>query len=585
MRAIIVRSLGLAVSLATWAVVHATTDPEIDLTGYRRATSPHVSVQGKVTDDVLRATASALEVVHDEMVAITGLGGGTPRFRVDVTVLADGDSLGLTERDGHPAPRRSAFQSTPASPRIALFASSGAESVERAAHEYVHAFLDLHVGRVPFWLEEALADFFATVALHADGVVIGSVPEVHRTVLRERGPASTSELLALPAADAKLSPPQSAAAWALVHLLATGDEAGPQLGDVLRRLASNEPATRALLRGTGRTAVALDEQIRGVALAEDLPVRRRALPPSATALALGDVAPEEIAARQIEELADETTVDALREQAPGSAHLRVAIGVVDAANGRYETAAAELRRAIELGLSEPRVHWNLGVVLVELATSERAGASPPTALLAEARDHLQEVVDVFPRCQPCWIQLAIAHMAAGAEARFVIEPLERAFETGPARHELLMLLGEARMRMGRLDDGCRAFEMAMKRAGSGDASAEARELLVECLLETGHGLSGDEAQARYDRALSLATNLAERQELRRRIAAVHADRVLVDLAHEFTRAVQRAEKGDVAGAIPILERIVAQSTDAYLRDVARERLARYRSRSAAKPGR
>ena len=595
MPATVLRSLGLAVSLAACLVAHAAKEPEVDLTGYRRATSPHATVLGKVPDDVLRAAALALEVVHDELSRVTALGGGAARFRVDVTLLGEGDGIRIVGGDSHFQQRRSAFAPTTAYPRIALFAPSSTEVVERTARESVHAFLALHVGPVPSWLEEALADYFSTLRLGIDTAALGSIVEAHRTALREQGPAPVSELLALDPAATALSPRHSATAWALVHLLATGREPAPhQLGDVLRRLASREPVAEAIVRGTGRTTDALDAQVRAMAAREVLPVRVRALPHAAASLPVSDVAREEMTARVIEDHAQvsadspelQTVIRTLREQAPNAPSVRLAMGLVDAGNGRLELAAQELRRALELGSTEPRLHWRLGQVLVELATAGKDAHVSGGALLAEARGHLEKVVAAFPRCQVCWVQLAQAHLADAGDPARGAQSLERAIALGEHRHGLLMTLGALRMSQGDHEGGCRAFEGAMSE-GSGAEVDEARAQLVRCHLTSADALWESDRDAEslphYEKAAALTRDEEERRQIQEHIAEIRADVTLVDLAGEFMRAVERADRGDVAGAIPILERVAAQAEDPYLRDVARERLARYRSKGAAKP--
>lgn len=122
-------------------------------------------------------------------------------------------------------------------------------------HEYVHLLIDANLPQAPLWLNEGLAEFFATGQFDSSVATFGLPNPAHLDTLRQRPWMSLSDLLVLDRlapryVDAKTSPVVYAEAWALVHFL--------KLGDGSRRASWLTTYTALLTRGVEPKSAAVE---------------------------------------------------------------------------------------------------------------------------------------------------------------------------------------------------------------------------------------------------------------------------------------------------------------------------------------
>jgi len=236
-------STSLLFFLGTTAAATSAEKPE----KWLEARSPHFIVVTREGEGVARQAARSAEQVRavfhaafpelrlDPPVPITLLGvRGEKSFRELVPEF--------WERKGgvHPS---GVFASGPDRSFIALRLDvPGTEPSHIIAHEYAHVFLRLNSAALPLWLDEGLAEFFATVKVGGKEAQVGLPNPTHLRALRDAQLLPLDTFLAADGAspyynDPKLASLFYAQSWLLTHQLVfarTGD--GPSRLSVLLSL-------------------------------------------------------------------------------------------------------------------------------------------------------------------------------------------------------------------------------------------------------------------------------------------------------------------------------------------------------------
>lgn len=122
---------------------------------------------------------------------------------------------------------------------------------EVAVHEYTHYVMD-HAGlRLPIWLNEGLAEVYATLAPRGDQCLIG-LPQMGRLrALATERRIDLETLLAVGADSPYYNDPDKmqifyAESWALTHMLAVSEEYSRQFNTFLSMVSAGRPARQAL---------------------------------------------------------------------------------------------------------------------------------------------------------------------------------------------------------------------------------------------------------------------------------------------------------------------------------------------------
>lgn len=261
------------------------------------------------------------------------------------------------------------------------------------------------------------------------------------------------------------------------------------------------------------------------------------------------------------------------EEDPQSATVRVQLANALANTQRHEEAIAVLERALEIDPALHAARSNLGALLVAAGRAD------------EGIEHLEEAARALPDEGAVQLNLAMALKQAGRREAALVA-LQRTLELMPdhlrSRFEYGVLLAES----GRLEEAIPAFRTVVK---TDPSRIFAHVNLVRALHETGRvdealhacrrGLEHvpgqpqlvnyqawflathpDAAQRDGERALALATALAERRdppapEVLETLAAASAETGDFDAALRYARQAQRLAEASPAPRSRVVERL------------------------------
>ena len=150
-----------------------------------------------------------------------------------------------------------------------LMSSADAEHYQVATHEYTHLLISQFSGTVPVWLNEGLAELYATLEQEGDKVVVG-IPPPGRVQVLLREPWIPLDKLLTTGYDSPLYNEKSRAgtfyaeSWALVHMLNLDHDYRPHLGAMLNLLKTADGAAafeQAYGKSTARVQADLTEYV------------------------------------------------------------------------------------------------------------------------------------------------------------------------------------------------------------------------------------------------------------------------------------------------------------------------------------
>jgi tetratricopeptide (TPR) repeat protein len=423
--------------------------------GWTVAANAHFEVYTDAGGDRARASLDWLQQLRGWLIRETGLrpdrlrparviGFATPLeyspFRLRET--ADAYYIGTEGRD------------------YIVMTMGGARAFEIAAHEYAHMALHSAGLRLPPWLDEGLADVFASAAEEG-----GKAPG-HVDALRRRPWLPIAELLRIGAAERERQTPEQgslfyAESWALTGMLAGAPEYRERLRSFVTALALGTPGEAALSTIYGKTPGQLEAELRAW-VARGATTARIVPPPVETpAGAAAEVAPERVRlliATLLLDAGEHGRAETVyRELSPDDADVQAGLGMLAYYAGDCDAAREHWRKAIALGTTDDALCFRYA------ALADVAGASA-----AELRPVLERAIAIRADFDDARFRLAILDKN---EERFdeAIAQLRAMREIAPARaFAYWSALSDALNSAGKFDEA----EAAAKTAGRHASTAE-----------------------------------------------------------------------------------------------------------------
>jgi tetratricopeptide (TPR) repeat protein len=356
-----------------------------------------------------------------------------------------------------------------------------------ATHEYVHLLVDANIPAAPLWLNEGLAEFFASGRFDEDPVVFGLPHAGYLRVLRARDWLPLEEVLtatrgAALIGDAKTSAKFYAQAWALVHYLKLGHRGrhASQLTSFMARVAQGLAPLRAAQESFGDLEV-LERAMRSYVRADHFFDARLSVPPGSGSKAAHTPV---------------TSADATMMVGDFLTHVL-----------HFEAAEAMLARAATMSapaaaLSERRalLAFSRQQLLAALEQANHALALDPERPLA----HYLRAVALLAATSGMTVQTT----------RDAENALRRAIAAAPALAPAYTALGGL---LAARDGPSLEARMLIQRAITLDPSAIGHQVALGQVLL----MSGDtvEAQQVAERARAAARTLTERESVERLLAA------------------------------------------------------------------
>jgi tetratricopeptide (TPR) repeat protein len=445
-----------------------------------------------------------------------------------------------------------------------------------ALHELVHDLLRQGEEVPPLWLEEGMAEFFATSDLRNGRVTAGQPVREHMSVLKRGMPIPLDQLFTIRAeSDASFAPGFYAESWAAVDwLMRLGEEKFfPFLTDVERGVTIAD----ALQKHYGKTLKEMETAIRNAHARSNYSVEllgeRREVPrptevPRATLLyELGRFLSHIAGA---EEEAQRHYNEALRIDPRHAKSL--------AATGRFE-------EAIAAGLDDADVHLSYAETLMTTALGPFAGIFEPG----------EGDVEKFRKARKL-AERALALKADEGSARAAIgttyivesdvtpgiEHLRRAYTLLPRRADVALNLYAMLLRTGQRAAADALHAEAFANARDKQLVFAAKNVLLMAETSRANALAKEgklEEAAAVVRALAAATgDAAGRHDLEQQAAQLESVANVNKHIRMYNEAVGLANTGKNRDAVKLLDQLLAVATDTLvirdakkLRDEVRKR--------------
>lgn len=342
----------------------------------------------------------------------------------------------------------------------------GDQAYQLVYHEYFHVYAALNLPKMPVWLSEGLADFYAGTLIRKDSIESGRGMLHYKLLLRDAPLLPLSEVLLAKQDSALYTDPQRsrvfyAQAWALVHMLQFAPEHQGKLAELLSRFQNGqplEPAQREVLGDFAQLQKQLAAYIRRDSYPSlELEQAGSAMPTIASARQMTD--PEMMVAIAEYHLAANRLGDARRvlqqlmASAPDTPGAHDVFGQFLLKRDDTSGAWAEFSRAILLGSQDWRTRYALAMLL-----AKRAGT--PEELL-EVERHLNAAAMLNPESPEAASALAGFLLDAGRSAEYALQMAVRAAALEPEQGSHQILISRALEKLGRLAEAQRAAERAV----------------------------------------------------------------------------------------------------------------------------
>jgi hypothetical protein len=312
------RILLLAGTLALALTGSATAQPPAYSRDWTRAHSPHFTAAGNASFQDLRAVLLELEGFRAALLrTLPGL-RVTPDRPVTVVVFRDERAFAPFRPKTAAGERREGvvgyFLSTrEASYMVVAMHRDMRRTFQHLFHEYTHYVVLHNLGRVPWWLNEGLAEYYSTLRadLPARRSILGEPSPVRLATLQGGRLLPLRDVLAYDASGGVAHPPERASAlyaqaWALVHYLqhAEAGRHAARVGAYLEAVAAGATVDDAVASAFGMPIEELDARV--------LAYVRRGSYPHRVILEPADAEPVRVKREAMREADVEALLDALR---------------------------------------------------------------------------------------------------------------------------------------------------------------------------------------------------------------------------------------------------------------------------------
>jgi TonB family protein len=352
-------------------------------------------------------------------------------------------------------------------------------------HEYVHALLQDNA-RLPAWLNEGLAEYYAGARIDQGRVLLGRPQALTILYLRERTLLPLAQLLSA-TTDSPLYKDEDktglfyAQSWALVHYLRIGrkSQGGSPMAAYSRQVEAGVDSVAAATAAFGEltrlqadlaayltSSIFATEVLAGATTVDTSAFIERALTNDQRDLLLARFH----AASGRAELAS-TLVARIVAASPGSAEAADVTALVACRQAHDAGCLAQARRAIELGSSSGLTYFFAANALLGTA-SAREG-------LTEVQQLLERGLERQPNLAPALSMLANVYLTAGRSANEALALALRAIDLAPREIGAYLAAAGALMAGGRTAEAIRTAEQGVRYAMTDDQRTQGRELIEQ----------------------------------------------------------------------------------------------------------
>jgi tetratricopeptide (TPR) repeat protein len=484
------RTAGVAIALA---LVLSTAGEAA--AGWTQLRSRNFLFIGDASERTIRATAQKVEQFREAMLrAIPGAPATSPVPTVVVVFGSDASFTPYKPRfEGRAVEAAGLFLQSDDINYIVVNAQAFDQAFKTVFHEYSHFLLFNWSEAVPLWMNEGMAEVYATFQERGGGksALLGLLDRNHLGLLQGSPLIPLRELITIDHRSPTYNEGTRrgvlyAESWALVHYLMFGDEVRrPQLQAFMSAIRAGTPGEQAFADAFGDIAV-LDKELRnyirrfrfpaiqvdfGERIDGGTPARGEPISASQAAAYLGDV------------LARLGRVDEARAQlrplvdnGAGVARAACALGLIALRENRYDEALPLLERAAALAPDDAWIQTALGDALIR--RSEADSDADAGALLERARAALSPIADRDDASAQTLATFGRAHLFDGGDPARAFAALQRALTLVPGREEYRLLLAHALLLQHEYSRATAQLGPLVARASRREIGDQARRLLA-----------------------------------------------------------------------------------------------------------
>ena len=463
---------------------------------------------------------------------------------------------------GEPAAVSGYFASREQANYIAINAESR-DASNIVFHEYVHYVSDANLWYLPVWLEEGLAEFYATFEVVSDTVYVGLPDYRHLATLRDSTVVPFETLLAVDRSSPLYNERDRkgdfyAQSWALVHYMMLGDaDRRRQLETYLAQIRDGTPAGEAFTDSFGTEYQTLEREVRThlrgprfsvvqttaeINIDQSLEVKE--MPYAEVLFRLGDLLTNQAPARPeaIEYFEAAVRVD------PKHGRALSALAVEAENRADWDVARSNHQRAANADPEDALVLYHWGEFLGRRGDQHR-----------QAIQVLTRSARLDPTFAPTWAVLTNVYAEAGETSGDALHAAETAHTLLPADDEISVNLLRLYLRLDRREAAVAVLESSLH--NSQRIRGQAWMLVLQNdflrareLLRDGHP---DQALARIELAELVADRASDSEFIRRGIESTRLAIAEDEAARSYDHAKELLDAGDPEGARAVLVEALA----------------------------
>ena len=462
-------------------------------------------------------------------------------------------------------------------------------------HEYLHYVLRNQFAELPLWLNEGLAEYYSTFEAAGDEAKIGLPIVEHVAWLRKNPLIPLTSLFAVGEESKEYNESSRrgafyAESWALVHYLISGNpERRQQAAEYLRLAQAGAPPGQIFQQAFGADPATLERELRRYVQGYLFNFTRAAIRPEANlTMTSRPMAWADVLYRLGSLLAG------LNDEHRGAAgeHFRAALaerpdhgpalaglGYLEELAERPQAARTWYEKAAKLAPDD---------FLVQFLYARNLMEEPGPDTLHQARAALTKAVQLRPDFGEAWARLGYTYQSEDPMPAEAVQVLETAHRLMPSRMDIAHNLAIVYARTGERQKAEALIEGVLAPRAEPELVKNAREALLDEDYIRAENLIGEQ---KLDQALPLLEQIRAKttQEKRRVDLTTRIDEIRTALSfnqfvERYNQAVALANKGDLHGAIAILEPLAQTTQDPAQADQARTLLDKLREPEKKRAG-
>ncbi|HEV8577674.1 MAG TPA: DUF1570 domain-containing protein [Thermoanaerobaculia bacterium] len=500
---------------------------------------------------------------------------------------------------GQPLESDGYFLSTELANYVAINGDQRRDGREIIYHEYLHYLLRNQFASLPLWLNEGLAEYYSTFEVSGEEAKIGLPIVEHVAWLRKNPLIPLPTLFAVEEGSQEYNESSRrgafyAESWALVHYLISGNpERRRQAAEYLRLAQAGTAPGEIFQKAFGTDPATLEHELRRYVQGYIFDYSRAPIRSEANfAVETRPIAWADVLYRLGNLLAD---LDA-EHRAAAAEHFRAALAerpdhgpalaglgyLAELADHPHE-AGTWYARAAKLAPDDFLVQFLYARNLIE---------DPGPDSLRLARAALAKAVQLRPDFAEAWARLGYTYQAEDSLPAEAVQALETAHRLLPTRLDVAHNLAIVYARTGQRQKAETLIDAVLVPGAEPEMIESAREALLDEDYIKAEEMLGEqkleEALPLLEQIRAKTTRETRRVTLTARIGEIQKVLSFNRFVDRYNEAVDLANKGDLRGAIAILEPLVQTAAESLQIEQARRLLDRLkepeRRRGASKRG-